>query len=448
MSDDSPNTKSDRFDKLRQFGLIMGILAGRLFLPLIFALLFATALAPILYIAPDHLERNVTEDEQKTPLQRLALVVMQSAGLIVPNPNFGESNQDGDKDNIEWAIMSSPIERCAFDRITRVLVAVESYVRPEWRRRLEIAIAHLIYDITGNFPNWTFGIGQIRLDTARHAMQTAMDRIEPVFGTQYNRLPTEEELFNLLEDECSNVSIAQLIMLQSTADTPTEAAKVYRGGKSNLAVPGVVSYESLVTELATMDMPMTTGGIFNVFMKDELSCEEKDWKFSVSEFPAETVVDETWPVVCLDRRSDCKVHLMIPESHQDGSKPNNLASIKEKYEEMPILKIEQKQFELTLVYTSFRYAYTPLRHYAPEDHSRSDKNREIINVIDPYIMGLQIKRLDKLKSLGIDTPGNWQRISSIERKEFNRFACREMVMVSPRPTTFYEYIAAGSISSK
>ena len=425
MSGENTNSgRSPRLVKLRLWALVISILSGRLLLPLAFALLLSTVLTPILFISPDHLERSGAGSFRSSPLQRLALVVLQSAGVIAANPNFGKVVMDpygGGSyiDELEWFPMESPIANCAHDRLVGALVAIESYARPEWWRRIEISVAHLVHDLTGYFPDWTYGIGQIRLKTARGAMRAAVDRITTVFGAEAGGLPSDEVLFDLLKNDCDNTRIAQLVLAEKNPESAIEAAEVYHGGKSNLVVPGIVTHTNLVLELIEMVMPDTGGGDLGVFrVRWAPESGKTKWSTQVLEFPDEMVVDGKWPVVCLDNwsKSD-EAQLMLPKLDQEGSQRENLDFIENSLAEIPMSNIKQSHFEMTLVYPHFSV----------------DTMMEV--------MGYRLELLDKLESLGIGAPGLWRRISTKERQQDD--TCRTMMTISPKPTALYNDVDKG-----
>jgi hypothetical protein len=83
---------------------------------------------------------------------------------------------------------------------TLSVVAVENYVRPPLRRWVEEIVARTNFHLLGRIPDFSFGIGQVRLSTAKLLVQQ---------GTAKKTLVTydDKELLELILNPCENISL-------------------------------------------------------------------------------------------------------------------------------------------------------------------------------------------------------------------------------------------------
>lgn len=212
-----------------------------------------------------------------TPLDRLAVVALFRTGFIrqwpvTPQGDEGEDGMDGG-DRAEgspppgaahpfrpgrraWAV-SGFTDSCTLTELARAILAAEGYARPAWRRVAEGATATLIHSLTGRLPDWSFGLGQIRLSTAEVALQRLQLEAEAVLGKRLD-LPVDRlSLFHALEDRCANSYMVEILLAQLALpeDTVAETAARYRGGRSWPTIPSILSYEALVAHIAEVVLP-------------------------------------------------------------------------------------------------------------------------------------------------------------------------------------------------
>jgi hypothetical protein len=81
------------------------------------------------------------------------------------------------------------------------VIAVENYARPPFRRWLEEVVARANLQFLGEVPDYSFGVGQIKLSTARLVIQQGTTTKTVVVNN--NR-----ELLKLVLDPCENMRLA------------------------------------------------------------------------------------------------------------------------------------------------------------------------------------------------------------------------------------------------
>ncbi len=235
---------------------------ANLLLPTLLGLLIGAVLAPVLYLgSTDVRGRQFSEDAEpgyqpltaETPRQRVAVLALHRANLAsitIPQEADGlPPRRPG------WlSVEGSQLEQCSNrNPLVMSIAAVEIYARPAWRRSLETGLARLIHDISGKLPDWSYGIGQIRISTARKAITGALTQTE-MLGRNVSGLGdlTDIEIFNRLTTPCDNIAMMRLVLndIEEPGDTIPELAEKYRGGPETGLVAGAFSYSGLTWQVA------------------------------------------------------------------------------------------------------------------------------------------------------------------------------------------------------
>jgi len=239
-------------------------LLRKLFLPPLLAVALAALLAPLLFLGATDLQpgpryRPDGGDRPPSPLVNLAATALFRAGFIRISPALEET---GDEDGTtgpartRWDAVGLP-HACTNDPLVKALVAAEVYMRPAWRRQMEMALAEGWFALAGRAPDWSYGMAQVRLSTARKAITQAQrdhaawlpDGAEPDLS--------DRGLLDLLADPCNAIRIATLVAdgPRGPSDSAATVATRYRGAALHETLPGVVTYERLVGEMAERMLP-------------------------------------------------------------------------------------------------------------------------------------------------------------------------------------------------
>jgi len=139
----------------------------------------------------------------------LAIIVIMAISLPKPDKKHGSSqeiviNERVDR-NLYLAIKSEAdfpkYEQCLSDKrlvdsqlfaIAIAITAVENYARPPIKRALEIFTARLLLNLSGSLPNYSLGLGQVKVLTASRILGIS---------------PNNKELLNILVDDCQNLNL-------------------------------------------------------------------------------------------------------------------------------------------------------------------------------------------------------------------------------------------------
>lgn len=246
-------------------GLALG-LGAVLLRPVLWTLVGTLVLMPFLFSGrgdlgfySDIAERPagvVTTD----PLERVAIVALFRAGFIRQMPmtrytEDGEIDPDS-KPTLEWAT-SDYTDQCTLTDRTRAILAAEGYARPAWRRDLEIAVAGVVQAVSGRLPDYSTGLGQVRLSTAEAALARLDRAAQDQLGLRLTLPADRDAVHRLLLDACGNQQMTEIIVAGLTLDhrAVQDLAAAYRGGRSWPLLPGVLSYETLVETMETVILP-------------------------------------------------------------------------------------------------------------------------------------------------------------------------------------------------
>lgn len=217
-----------------------------------------------------------------TPLDRLAVVALFRTGFLrqVPRLRSEEARDNTDTTNAQkpaafqseqrsWGV-SGYTNFCTETELARAILAAEGYARPAWRRSLESSIASLIQGVTGTLPDWSYGLGQIRLSTAQTSLESLQSEAERILQRDLEMTIDPLTLFHALRNRCQNSIMVEILLTQIAEidQTPQEVAIRYRGGRSWPTLPFVVSYERLVAHIATAVLPSIrrNGGRYGTFI--------------------------------------------------------------------------------------------------------------------------------------------------------------------------------------
>lgn len=200
--------------------------------PVVIGISISLLLLPVLYVNPNHFSsgaeaRDPTFGRVEDPLGNLAAAVMRSAGAIGKDPSSDD-----------WIRYDNPAD-CASSSLARAVIWAEMYNRPQWWRRLEFDLARLRLQLLGEAPDWSFGIGQIRLSTARKAYRHFASQLEEPVKSRFEADPSDDELLTLLESSCDNALLVSVILEsiatkdQNSLQSPAAVANLYRGGEND-----------------------------------------------------------------------------------------------------------------------------------------------------------------------------------------------------------------------
>ncbi len=239
-------------------------LLRKLLLPPLLAVALAALLAPLLFLGATDLQsepryRLDGGDRPPAPLVNLAATALFRAGFIRISPpevtGIDEKGTTGSADT-QWDVVYLP-HACTNDPVIKALVASEVYMRPAWRRQMEMALAEGWFALTGHVPDWSFGMAQVKLSTARKAITQAQRDYAAWLPEGSAPDISDRGLLALLADPCNAIRIATLVAdgPRGPSDPTATVANRYRGAALDEALPGVVTYERLVGEMADRMLP-------------------------------------------------------------------------------------------------------------------------------------------------------------------------------------------------
>lgn len=230
-------------------------------MPVILAVLGAATLAPLLFLGATDLQsaaryRPDGGDAPVTPLSNLAATALFRAGFVRIAPTYDEAEGDEAPSETTWQTVRLP-HVCTGDPLVKALVAAEVFMRPAWRRQFELALGEAWFAVGGRPPDWSYGMAQIRLATAREAILAAQARYGGFLGQGGAPELSDRGLLDALSDPCDAIRIATLVLDagRPVGETAAAAAARYRGGTARQALPAAVTYERMVTEMADRLLP-------------------------------------------------------------------------------------------------------------------------------------------------------------------------------------------------
>jgi hypothetical protein len=193
------------------------------------------------------------------PIHKAAAVALYHAGML---------RLSGDDPP---SLLRAESDLCTQSSIENAILAAEIYARPAWRRNLEISVATAVRSVTGRYPDWSYGIGQIRFSTARGAIQKIRAASAFVLGLRSDFAPDDDMLFALLSEPCSNAQMLSAVIAANAraGDSAADVARTYRGGREYPTIASVISYEALVTTIH--DDLLRTGGDLNELLGSQAS---------------------------------------------------------------------------------------------------------------------------------------------------------------------------------
>lgn len=143
---------------------------------------------------------------------------------------------------------------CGIDTATAAIGAVESYMRPAWRRSSEEHLARAMDTVFGRVPDMSYGLAQVRLSTFRAALVEGHDILSAEVPLPELPEPSDAALFaSVADSSCGSLWAAGLILMLAGEDatTPLHARAIaYRGGRTRPAISGLLTYEALVDRVA------------------------------------------------------------------------------------------------------------------------------------------------------------------------------------------------------
>ncbi|MBF9059391.1 hypothetical protein HKCCSP123_09365 [Rhodobacterales bacterium HKCCSP123] len=143
---------------------------------------------------------------------------------------------------------------CEVETATAATAAVESYLRPAWRRSSEEHLARAMDTVFGLIPDLSYGLAQVRLSTFRAALAEAHGILAAELALPDAPDPTDAALFaSVSGSSCGSLWAAGLILTLAGEDAATplhERAIAYRGGRTRPAISGLLTYEALVERVA------------------------------------------------------------------------------------------------------------------------------------------------------------------------------------------------------
>lgn len=312
---------------------LFGLLLRGIGLPLVLVFVGALVLAPLLSLgqtdqADDPALRPVTGDAP-TPLVNLAAAALFRAGflrLADPETDGGEAGADepsgpgpATQSRPGWTMTALPQVACSRDPLVGAIVAAEVYNRPASRRALETSLAQMLRSLTGLWPDWSYGMGQIRLSTAREAIAGADARVSAWFGADVAVAPPDDEIMQSLLDLCENLAMVGLVLdgLGKPEDGPGKRAALYRGGKGRATLPGVVGYEEVVSVMADiLANARAEGGAYNTPI-DQLAVPAGEATVAVESLPAAQMAGPDVPLICLDHFDEATAWSVTVYRQQD-----------------------------------------------------------------------------------------------------------------------------------
>jgi hypothetical protein len=158
--------------------------------------------------------------------QRLGYATLLSSGLASLS-TLSEEERNERRHNAQppWlleAISASPLPQCMVSRTIKIgdnsldvqalstaIVAAEMYNRNWFVRSAKRVLGRLHHRIFGTYPNFSYGIAQVKLATARMTVQGS-------FGSGLS----DAELFELLQGDCDNINVASRYIESLAAAQP------------------------------------------------------------------------------------------------------------------------------------------------------------------------------------------------------------------------------------
>jgi hypothetical protein len=193
------------------------------------------------------------------PIHKAAAVALYQAGMM----RLSRDSQP--------RMILAESDLCTQSPIESSILAAEIYARPAWRRNLEISVAMAVRSVTGRYPDWSYGIGQIRFSTARETIRKINANAALALGLRPYVAPDDDTLFALLSEPCSNAQMVSAVIAAdaSAGDTAADVARKYRGGREYPTIASVISYEALVATIH--DDLLRTGGDLNGLLGSQTS---------------------------------------------------------------------------------------------------------------------------------------------------------------------------------
>ena len=198
-------------------------------MPIAAIVVLSFGLAPSVFLQLPNEDRFEPQVRRDILLDRLAQVVALSSNLAIIEKQSISANQRG-------------LSSCAFDRISRAIVATEMYNRPDWLRQLEFLYYDTFTAIGLSPPNLSLGVGQVTVPTARETLQWSVDEMNRVFATDI-ATPTDDEIVDILREPCANAQVVflevcrimDIVFNHSTDDADVRAiASEHMGGRQEL----------------------------------------------------------------------------------------------------------------------------------------------------------------------------------------------------------------------
>jgi hypothetical protein len=180
----------------------------------IVAIFFALSL-----LAKPYEETTSKVDQNKLTLsKRLGYAILHRAGYIQPieyeaSPEANSDSDTDEKTRERWVYQGNSHQDFACiepfpimvlpsgqvldpTTLTKAIIAAEKYNRNSLRRNLESQIARFLIPFMGKLPDFSYGLAQIKAETARSLMQ--LDNIQ-MEGS---------ELLDFIADDCQNIRLA------------------------------------------------------------------------------------------------------------------------------------------------------------------------------------------------------------------------------------------------
>jgi hypothetical protein len=101
-------------------------------------------------------------------------------------------------------VATSANEPIDIKALTASIVAAETFNRGELHRRLEFLIGHAVSSLTGEVPDLSYGLPQIRLSLARDALR----------AQGFSDSLSATDVLNILESNCTAISISTHLIIQ------------------------------------------------------------------------------------------------------------------------------------------------------------------------------------------------------------------------------------------
>lgn len=252
--------------------------------------------------APDRLQGSEALTE------RLATSIAFRAGLLriatAEEREFLNAREDPERQTgVIWVAALGGGAGCSLSDAATAIVATESYLRPIWRRKLEQEIGTSMALLVGWQPDWSYGPAQIKPSSARDLMAQAADRLAVRTGAPPG-LPPVTPTPDWLSD-CSGLSIVDLaLVLNGGEEVPLRShALRHVGGKRIPTMPGVVTYEGVVTQLGSV-LSAARGTMLRLISDPEVK-DEGGGQYDFGPLPSLSTSDwqDVLPLACLRFRN-------------------------------------------------------------------------------------------------------------------------------------------------